>query len=66
MTAISMAGMGVLTDVVLDTCFGCVSGHLPVKRINLAEVTEERFTFPAWQMPCIQIIHFVMIDILGL
>lgn len=67
MPAISMAGVGVLTDVVQDTCFGYVGGHLPVKRIDPAAVAEERFTFPAQQAPCIHIIHFVMIDmILGL
>lgn len=67
MIVISMAGVEVLADVVVDVCFTHVRGQLPVKRINLAEVTEERWTFPAQQVPCMQIMHSVTTDtILGL
>ena len=50
-----MAGMEVQIDMRVGMCFAGLSGQLPVKRMNVARGTEERFTFPAQQTSCIQI-----------
>lgn len=59
-----MTGMEVQIHMRAGMCYAEVSGQLPVKRMNVASVTEERFTFPAQQTPCIQITHLVVMGII--